>query len=163
MVGKRGLVFFDRAGGHVGLHLINWKNYINRWRRQAAPLQWIIMNTTDNTTKEALAALSPDWETLTDRLETQFGRKPDLQAILFLIGIQESGQTPRKFKKEEKQDLMHVAVCHLLTDLGYFRFKGLDEDGWPHYEGVRSMPVDANDLQRQELILKQQILKYFTD
>ncbi len=39
---------------------------------------------------------------------------PDLQSILFLIGIQELGFVQHEFTKEEKQDLMHVAVCALL-------------------------------------------------
>jgi len=47
---------------------------------------------------------------------------PDLQSILYLIGIQELGRwDPEKnFSKEEKQDLMHVAVCTLLEEDGYF-------------------------------------------
>ena len=36
---------------------------------------------------------------------------PDLQTVLFLIGVQELGRIPKtKFTKEEKRDLMHVAV-----------------------------------------------------
>ena len=45
----------------------------------------------------------------------RFGKKPDLEAILFLIGMQEYGQLKDKFTKEQKQDLMHVAVCLLLS------------------------------------------------
>ena len=58
---------------------------------------------------------------------------PDLQTILFLIGVQELGRIPKeKFTKEEKRDLMHVAVCTLLEKDGYFEFEGRDQDGWQH-------------------------------
>src|SRR5688572_6596501 len=61
------------------------------------------------------------------------GDLPDLNAVLFLIGMQEVGRTQQKYTKEEKQDLMHVAICHLLSEEGYFEFLGMDEDGWPHW------------------------------
>lgn len=84
---------------------------------------------------------------------------PDLQAILFLIGIQEAGVFRNKFTKEEKQDLMHVAVCELLSSEGYFEFVGRDEDGWPHYNQVKNM-VGGN-LKAQELLLKSKVVQYF--
>lgn len=101
------------------------------------------------------------WEKLTADLSTTFGRKPDLQGLLFLIGVQELGQLHRKFSKEEKQYLMHIAVCHVLCADGYFRLKHRDQDGWPHYEVVKPMPADANNLPAQEQLLKYAILKYF--
>ncbi|MBK8473130.1 MAG: hypothetical protein IPL33_13760 [Sphingobacteriales bacterium] len=53
-----------------------------------------------------------------------------MQALLFLIGVQELGQPGRSFSKEEKQDLMHIGVCHLLWDAGYFTYKGRDDEGY---------------------------------
>lgn len=84
---------------------------------------------------------------------------PDLQAILFLIGIQEAGVFRNKFTKEEKQDLMHVAVCELLSSEGYFEFVGRDEDGWPHYNQVKNM--EGGNLKAQELLLKSKVVQYF--
>ncbi len=84
---------------------------------------------------------------------------PDLQAILFLIGIQETGVFRNKFTKEEKQDLMHVAVCELLSSDGYFEFVGRDEDGWPHYNQVKNM--EGGSLKAQELLLKSKVVQYF--
>ena len=50
---------------------------------------------------------------------------PDLEAILFLIGIQELGRIPKEnFSKEEKKDLMHIAICTLLENDGFFEFEG---------------------------------------
>ena len=84
---------------------------------------------------------------------------PDLNSILFLIGIQELGQVRSKFSKEEKQDLMHIAVCVLLSEDGYFEFKGQDADGWPHFDQVK--PLDVLGPKAQEAVLKEKIVYYF--
>lgn len=86
---------------------------------------------------------------------------PDLNTVLFLIGMQELGRWQRKFSKEEKQDLMHVAVCRLLSREGYFTFVGRDEDGWPHYRQMREL--DAQGLPDQERLLKIEAVYYFKD
>ncbi len=84
---------------------------------------------------------------------------PDLNAILFLIGIQELGFVKEKFSKEEKQDLMHIAICHLLSDDGYFEFEGRDADGWPHWKALR--PIEVSGVKEQERMLQEKIIKYF--
>lgn len=86
---------------------------------------------------------------------------PDLNAILYLIGIQELGRFEQQFTKEEKQDLMHIAVCKLLSYEGYYEFKGRDADGWPHYETLRAF--DQKGLKTQERILKETIIRYFEE
>ena len=101
------------------------------------------------------------WNELLIDLHIHFGRRPDLQSVLFLIGVQELGQLRKNFTKEEKQDLMHIAVCKLLADDGYFSFSGHDDDGWPHYTPIKSLPIDQKGLEEQENLLKKQILKYF--
>lgn len=86
---------------------------------------------------------------------------PDLNTVLFLIGIQELGRWKRNFTKEEKQDLMHIAVCRLLEAEGFFEFIGRDEDGWPHYRQVREMP--RQNTTEQEKVLKMAAIRYFQD
>ena len=86
---------------------------------------------------------------------------PDLQAILYLIGIQELGFLKERYTKEEKQDLMHIAVCKLLSFEGYYEFAGRDEDGWPHYNQVRQLP--KNDVEAQERLLKSMTIVYFQE
>lgn len=106
--------------------------------------------------------LEADWEKLLDRLAEVVGKKPaDLNAILFLVGLQELGKGARRFSKEQKQDLMHVGTCVLLSQVGYYQFERRDEDGWPHWKLVRSLP--AVDLAGQEDLLKQQALVYFSE
>lgn len=84
---------------------------------------------------------------------------PDLNSVLLLIGIQEANIYKKSFTKEEKQDLMHVATCHLLSQKGYFDFVGNDEDGWPHYNQVRVLPVEG--VNAQEAFLKECVIQYF--
>lgn len=87
---------------------------------------------------------------------------PDLQSILYLIGIQELGRwdPENNFSKEEKQDLMHIAVCTLLEEDGYFEFEGRDQDGWPHWRENKRFEVKGID--EQEEYLKEKVIKYFT-
>ena len=84
---------------------------------------------------------------------------PDLNMVLLLIGMQELGRWRKKFTKEEKQDLMHIAVCSLLEQEGFFDFSGRDADGWPHYTQVRNMPKMTTE--EQERLLKEKAIHYF--
>ncbi len=103
--------------------------------------------------------LQQRWWKLESKLMERFGKKPDVEAILFLIGIQEFGQLKEKFTKEQKQDLMHVAVCKLLSQSGYYELENTDEEGWPHFKQLKPMP-EMNTME-QENFLKDHILLYF--
>ena len=105
-----------------------------------------------------LLQLKEKWEALTIRLSETYGEPPDLQVILFLIGIQELGKGPMKFSKDEKQDLMHIAVCKLLSHYGYYKLQGHDQDGWPSWELVQKLPPLT--LKEQDLLLKQAAIEY---
>ena len=99
------------------------------------------------------------WWALEEKLMARFGKKPDMEAILFLIGIQEVGDFQTKFTKEQKQDLMHVAVCSLLSPSGYYELEMVDEEGWPHYRQLKTLPVF--NIIEQENFMKDHILLYF--
>lgn len=103
--------------------------------------------------------LQTRWWALEGTLLERFGKKPDMEAILFLIGIQETGYVEQKISKEQKQDLMHVAVCTLLSQSGYYEVSEVDSDGWPHFKQLREIP--SWSLMEQENILKDHILLYF--
>lgn len=103
--------------------------------------------------------LQTRWWTLEAKLVERFGKKPDMETILFLIGIQEFGDIKSKFSKEQKQDLMHVAVCSLLSQSGYYELESIDEDGWPHFRQLKTLP--AHNLKEQEDFLKDHVLLYF--
>ena len=103
--------------------------------------------------------LQQRWWNLEAKLVERFGKKPDMEAILFLIGMQETGVMNEKITKEQKQDLMHVAVCTLLSPSGYYELEGADKDGWPHFKQLKTMP-DMNAYE-QESFLKDHVLLYF--
>lgn len=105
--------------------------------------------------------LKSDWDELLDQLNTQFDTDLDLQGVIFLIGVQELGQGARDFEKDEKQDLMHIATCKLLSQFGYYLLKGLDEEGWPHWELVQKLP--RMTLGEQDYLLKQAVIDYFRE
>ena len=99
------------------------------------------------------------WWALEGRLMERFGKKPDLESVLFLIGMQETGFMAEKISKEQKQDLMHVAVCTVLGQSGYYLLEGKDEEGWPHFQQLKELPVMASH--EQENFIKDHVLLYF--
>lgn len=100
-----------------------------------------------------------EWLACRAKVKKVFGQAPDLNGMLFLIGVQESDQQKNDFTKEEKRDLMHVAVCKLLEPLGFYRYVGKDDEGWPHFEVTEQLPT--LNLKEQENLLRRQIVKYF--
>ena len=100
------------------------------------------------------------WNVLLDEMETRFGKRPDLNALLLLIGVQELGQGVAEFTKEQKQDLMHIATCKLFSLSGHYELERVDEDGWPHYKLLR--PVPFAFLKEQERMMKWHMLEYFS-
>lgn len=88
------------------------------------------------------------------------GKKPsDLNGVLFLIGVQELGQGNKNFSKEQKQDLMHIAICKILSLAGFYELDYTDQDGWPHWKLVKKLPHFK--MLEQEKLLKIQVLEYF--
>ena len=104
-----------------------------------------------------------EWLRVRHIVKDAFGRDslPDMNSILFLVGMQELGYLKEDFTKEEKQDLMHIAVCKLLSMDGYYKFVGRDGDGWPVYELVKA--VDEKGVKNQETLLKLKTIEYFKD
>ena len=101
------------------------------------------------------------WRELATKMESRFGMPVDLNGLLFLIGVQELGQHARDFKKDEKVNLMHIAISVLLTPYGYYKELGRDADGWPHFERIESLPpLNAAE---QERLMKEAILGYFEE
>lgn len=99
------------------------------------------------------------WYEVRKRVKNEFGQNPDINAMLFLIGMNEVGMVKEKWEKEEKQDLMHIAICKLFSSDGYFKFIGNDKDGWPQYKPLKSFPNIL--LKEQEDLLKRKMVEYF--
>ena len=107
--------------------------------------------------------LKERWNLVVEKLSNQFadGDKLDLDAIIYLIGVQELGQLHRDYKKDHKLDLMHIAICKLLEPYGYYAFDFVDEDGWPHYKVKGQLPHLKDG--EQSILMKQAIVNYFVE
>jgi hypothetical protein len=107
--------------------------------------------------------LKERWEQLVTILSDRFadGDTLDLDAIIYLIGVQELGQFNKKFKKDEKLNLMHIAICRLLEPYGYYEFDYFDADGWPHYIVKEELP--ALKAGEQSILMKGAIVDYFLE
>lgn len=104
--------------------------------------------------------LAAQWDNLLEKLGQSIGKKPaDLNGVLFLIGVQELGKGALHFTKEQKQDLMHIGICRVLSLSGYYEFEGTDKDGWPHWNLIRPLP--HGDLLAQETFLRMHVIEYF--
>ena len=100
------------------------------------------------------------WQLVLQQVDQALGKKPkDLNGVLFLIGVQELGKGYKNFSKEEKQDLIHIAICKVLSLSGFYVLEGLDEEGWPHWKLNKKLP--SFDLLEQEKLLKMHVIEYF--
>lgn len=107
--------------------------------------------------------LKERWETVVSLLSNKFadGDTLDLDAIIYLIGVQELGKINQEFKKDEKLNLMHIAICRLLEPYGYYEFDYFDNDGWPHYTVKEELPtLKAGE---QSVLMKDAIVNYFLE
>jgi len=107
--------------------------------------------------------LKEDWEAVVNKLSSKFGDGETLQldAIIYLIGVQELGKGSQNFKKDEKINLMHIAICRLLEPFGYYKFDFFDKEGWPHYKIVEELPILKPG--EQTVLMKEAIVLYFKE
>lgn len=108
------------------------------------------------------AEINIKWKALQEKIAKDFDSElPDLKVMLFLIGVQELGKGPGKFSKRQKEELMHIATCRLLSEMGFYELEGLDQDGWPHWKLIKPIPSYAT--MEQEMLLKGLAIEYFAD
>jgi len=108
-------------------------------------------------------ALKERWEQLIKKLSNQFadGEPIDLDAAIYLVGVQEVGVWQKRLKKDDKVQLIHVGICRLLEPFGYYRYDHLDTDGWPHYTIVEPLPpLKAGE---QSILMKEALVMYFLE
>jgi len=99
------------------------------------------------------------WKELEERIAKDFGGDLDVQGILFLIGVQELGKGAQKFTKDQKLDVIHIAICRVLEPFGFYELSHSDQDGWSHYNSLKPLPnLKAGE---QLKLMKQAILEYF--
>ncbi|HEY9082421.1 MAG TPA: hypothetical protein VIN73_03750 [Vicingaceae bacterium] len=104
--------------------------------------------------------LKEKWENVLKMVEDRFGEQIDEQTILYIIGLQELNKPHTVFQKEEKVDIIHIGICTVLSQFGYYRFTGRDEDGWPHFKNIKKIPSNAKG-RKQLLLMRKAIIDYF--
>ena len=104
--------------------------------------------------------LDKNWNRLLEKLEIQFDQEITLKGVLYLIGVQELNLGIKQYEREEKVNVLHVAVCKILTPFGFYKFDRVDKDGWPHWIELKALKnLDEN---QQGLLMKKGILKYLS-
>lgn len=103
--------------------------------------------------------MASDWDRLQKKLKERFDGEMNYDSILFLIGLQELGKPFKKYKKDEKLEVMHVAICSLLEPYGFYEFMGKDDDGWPHWKLKENLPF--LDAKQQNKLIIDSIIDYF--
>jgi hypothetical protein len=107
--------------------------------------------------------LKEDWEVILKKLSDRFGEGEllNIDDIIYLIGVQELGQGVKEYKKDDKVNLMHIAICRLLEPFGYYEFDFFDNEGWPHYNVIEELPPLKTG--EQTVLIKEAIVLYFND
>lgn len=91
----------------------------------------------------------------------QAEKNVSIETILFLIGVQELGSGRQNYTKDDKVNLLHIAVCRLLEPFGFYKFSHYDDDGYPHFEMLQPLPeLKPNE---QQLLMKKAVIQYFID
>ena len=116
---------------------------------------------------QKVSNLKEKWNLLVEKLTNQFadGEELNMDGIIYLIGVQELGKGQISFKKDEKVNLMHIAICKLLEPYGYYEFDYFDGDSWPHYKIITELPNlkpgEQTVLMKEAIINYFEVLKYF--
>lgn len=103
------------------------------------------------------------WKEVDQFFSENFGTEPNvpIETVLFLIGIQELGSGKQEYTKDDKVNLIHIAVCRLLQPFGFFEFSHYDDDGFPHFTEKEPMPeLKPNE---QSILMKKAVIQYFID
>ena len=103
--------------------------------------------------------LNEKWVIVSKWFREEFGMESDSQSMLFMIGVQELGKGVQKFNKTQKIELIHIGICTILEGQGYYSLSHRDEEGWPHYENKKKLPVLQG--RQQEQFIKEALVDYF--
>jgi hypothetical protein len=103
--------------------------------------------------------VASDWDILREKLSERFDGEMDFDSILFMIGLNELGKAHQKYKKDQKLEIMHVAICTLLEPYGFYEFEGKDAEGWPHWKLKEQLP--HLDAKQQNKLMIDAIIDYF--
>lgn len=104
--------------------------------------------------------LEKKWRDTIKEVSVNFHEELDLKSLLFILGLQELNLGYLELTKDQKLEVMHIAICTLLEPYGYYVFVGRDKDGWPHFEKKDDLPILSD--REQEVLIKESIIDYFS-
>ncbi len=106
-------------------------------------------------------AVTAAWPKLREWLDLTLGCADDLDGVLFLVGLHESGQEFKSdLDKASKQRLVNEGTYCVLECLGCFERVGQEVDGYWIWEPHKDLPEDMSSAE-QDLLLRAGILRYF--
>lgn len=104
--------------------------------------------------------VSRRWGRLVAKVGAQFGREPDIEALLFLIGVRSVGRGYEpELPKERKQSLIMEGSYLAFETLGVYSRVGMERNGFWIWEKNFDLPKLSVD--DQEKLLQIGILNYF--
>jgi hypothetical protein len=105
--------------------------------------------------------LNFNWLKVQHFIKDKFGISvlPNLDTVLFLIGIQEIGKINTDYSKEDKLGITTLGMCVVLSQDGYFKQDGFDKSGWPIWKELK--PFTPKDDIEEQNIFKNLVLLYF--
>lgn len=99
--------------------------------------------------------LAADWARLSAWWTDRFGREPTIESALFVVGLQELGETPRTVERDAKQAIIMEGTARVLGLVGVMHQSG--ENG--PWERTGGLPVlSPSD---QEKLLRAGLVRYF--
>lgn len=105
-------------------------------------------------------ALERRWQALISDVSERFGRTPDVDAMLFLIGVQSVGRGYEPdLPKERKQSLIMEGSYLAFETLGVYSRVGMERNGFWIWE--KSFDLPKLSVENQEKLLRIGILNYF--
>ena len=110
--------------------------------------------------KELESEVRKGWFAVRRFVNEHHGSRPDLTAVLLLIGLNEVPCAPEQPSKEEIVDLIHVGTCIALGMGAHYVLRETDAHGWPHYDLDKPLP-SFDSMRSQETYLKYHVIQYF--
>ncbi len=107
--------------------------------------------------------LDQRWEAIQQFVEERFQREPTIEAILFLIGVQERGRGYEPdLQKDVKEALVMEGTYTVFEKVDLYRHAGMESDGSWIWERTTDLPEDLSS-DEQEKLLRLAIVRYFDE
>ncbi len=103
--------------------------------------------------------LGAQWVRLQAWLAPRFGTEAvGMEAILFLVGVQMSGEGYRKLEKEAKQDTIMNGTYAVFERIGLYARDPDTPEGWR-----RTADVPELSIEQQEKLLRVAVVRFFAE